>query len=1004
MSPSEASLPQKLNSKRARRPDGVSVTSHMATTSRPLPRLSEEELIELAGGVTVRSAKELVLKGAVKRAAWKHPLVTAEVNDGQQGTREVELDLQSTTFFRNSCGCEVARRRKLCIHAVAAYLQNAIQEGLMPKPSTAADARPQPKASPAAATADAKAPLAADSGAGPRLKSLVLSSAKGTPIEVRFLIPPNLAAAAPRDQIIARLELRVDDRPVAPENLDRGKAWNLDTPTTIFLAIVENLCGGKLQGILPLTRRHLRQLLSVGRDLPIFRMANAPDAPLAWSGDALERVSEHLEGEAPAPVAAGAQGGEDDEDDDDGPGRPSEDRGDEGRPWIDGSVKWLCVRLPQQATGPTAELRELLQRSGFMLDTVSREWRLRGTLSVLNFFSRNWKVLRDQQNAYFTHNLAHSLRNVAFARAKCDAREEGDGFRFAIGIDPEGASPKVVAEAVSGGRMFFYTPRGPRLISPELLDSIKRAQGRILGDARHASRKEVDLEMDLKVGYAELASADAIAEEIQAAFAPPETWTKRSSAIRNLSKLRPAPIEPELDGKLRDYQRLGVAWLWHLHRNSLGGLLADEMGLGKTVQALAFLQAVRRELPDDGPCLVVCPASLVENWRREARRFTPGLRTLAHHGQNRRSEPDTVKAHDLVVTSYGTLARDIGALGSIPWGVVICDEGQNIKNPRAQAAKAVKQLRAKGRFILTGTPVENSLEDLRSLFGFLMPGYLPKPEDRGAEEAKWHDERLLAMAAPYILRRSKAVVAKELPEKIEQVLYCDFEDRQDELYREVQESTRKAIFEMEMGGASEASIRMAAFNQLLRLRQVCADPRILQPKMEEADSAKLQAFLELLEESRDAGHRMLVFSTFVSALTLIRKALEDRGVRYAYLDGSTRDRQGVCDTFNGDAGIPVLLMSLKAGGTGLNLTGADTVVHYDPWWNPAAEAQATDRAHRIGQTRKVTSIKLIASGTIEERVMELQRSKSEMLRKLLSESDAASAKISLAELKALLED
>ena len=970
--------------------------------SRPLPRLTEEELIELAGGVTVKNAKELVLKGAVKRATWKYPLVTALVNDGQQGSREVELDLQSTTFLRNGCACDVARRRKLCIHAVAAYLQSAIQEGLIPSHlSEAKVAQQTPVAIKGKEGTSEDAPAAAEGG-GPRLRSLVLSTAKGTPIEVRFLIPPNLAAAAPRDQIIARLELRVNDRPIAPENLDRGRSWNLDGPTTIFLAIVENLCGGKLQGILPLTRRHLRQLLAVGRDLSIFRLANDPDVPLTWSGDKLERVSEHLEDTGPATAAANVY--DEDEDEDEGPGRPSEDHGDDLRPWVDGSVKWLCVRLPQQATGPTAELRELLQRSGFDLDTVSREWRLRGTLNVLNFFSRNWRTLRDQQGAYFTHNLAHSLRNVAFARAKCDAREEGDGFRFAIGIDPEGASPKVVAEAVAGGRMFFYTPRGPRLISPELLDSIKRAQGRILGDARHANREKVDLDLDLKVGYAELASADAIAEEIQAAFAPPETWTKRSVAIRNLSRLQRAPIDPDLDGKLRDYQRLGVAWLWHLHRNNLGGLLADEMGLGKTVQALGFLEVVRRHQPEEGPCLVICPASLVENWRREAKRFTPGLRTLAHHGQNRRSDPEAIKAHDLVITSYGTLARDIGAFGSIRWAVAVCDEGQNIKNARAQAAKAVKQLHAKGRFILTGTPVENSLEDLRSLFGFLMPGYLPKPEDRGAEETRWHDERLLAMAAPYILRRSKAVVAKELPAKIEQVLYCDFEDRQDELYREVQESTRKAIFEMEMGGASEASIRMAAFNQLLRLRQVCADPRILQPKMEEADSAKLQAFLELLEECQDAGHRMLVFSTFVSALTLLRKALEDRGVRYAYLDGSTRDRQGVCDTFNGDDGIPVLLMSLKAGGTGLNLTGADTVVHYDPWWNPAAEAQATDRAHRIGQTRQVTSIKLIASGTIEERVMELQRAKSDMLRKLLTESDAASAKISLAEIKALLVD
>ncbi len=963
--------------------------------SRPLPRLSEEELIELAGGVTVRSAKELVLKGNVRKVSWKHPLVTAEVNDGQGGTREVELDLSSTTFIRNGCGCDVARRRKLCVHAVAAYLQSAILEGVVPKLAPPAPAKPAN----GAATESAK-PAAAEAGTGPRLKSLVLSAAKGTPIEVRFLIPPNIAAAAARDQIVARLELRVDDQPTAPENLDRGKAWNLDPATTVFLAIVENLCGGKLQAILPLTRRHLGQLLAIGKGLSIFRMANAPDAPLAWDGDRLAQVSEHLD-DAAAQASASP---DDEEDDEEGSRRPSEDRGDDRRPWVDGSVKWLCVRLPQQASGPTADLRDLLQRSGFMLDTVSREWRLRGTLSVLNFFARHWRALRDTHAAYFTHNLAHSLRNVAFARAKCDAKEEGDGFRFAIGIDPEGASPKTVAEALQGGRMFFYTPRGPRLISPELLDSIKRAQGRILGDARHATREKVDLDLDLKVGYAELASADAIAEEIQAAFAPPETWSKRSSAIRNLSKLQPAPVDPELAAKLRLYQQVGVAWLWHLHASNLGGLLADEMGLGKTVQALAFLQAVRRERTEDGPCLVVCPASLVENWRREARRFTPGMKVLAHHGQNRRTEAAAIQANDLVITSYGTLSRDIAAFSGIAWGVVICDEGQNIKNPRAQAAKAVKQLNAKGRFILTGTPVENSLEDLRSLFGFLMPGYLPKPQDKGAEEAKWHDERLLAMAAPYILRRSKVAVAPELPPKIEQVLYCDFEDRQDTLYRDVQESTRKAIFEMEMGGASEASIRMAAFNQLLRLRQVCADPRILEPRMEEEDSAKLQAFLELLEESVDSHHRILVFSTFVSALTLIRQALEKRGIRYAYLDGSTRDRQGVCDTFNGDPGIPVLLMSLKAGGTGLNLTGADTVVHYDPWWNPAAEAQATDRAHRIGQTRTVTSIKLIASGTIEERVMELQRSKSEMLRKLLSESDAASSKISLAEIKALLED
>ncbi|NBY36494.1 MAG: DEAD/DEAH box helicase, partial [Verrucomicrobia bacterium] len=585
------------------------------------------------------------------------------------------------------------------------------------------------------------------------------------------------------------------------------------------------------------------------------------------------------------------------------------------------------------------------------------------------------------------------------AKAKCDAAEEKDGFRFAIGIDPEGKSSKVVQEALASGRMFFYTDRGPRLITPELMDSIRNAQRRITGE----SKRDVDLDLNLKIGYADLASADAIAEELQAAFAPPETWSQRSSAIRNLSKLQPAPVREELTKMLRLYQQVGVAWLWHIHNNALGGLLADEMGLGKTVQALAFMEALRVHRPADGPCLVVCPASLVENWRREARRFTPSLKVLAHHGQSRITSQDYLKKFDLVITSYGTLARDIGSFALITWGAAVCDEGQNIKNARAQAAKAVKQLIAKGRYILTGTPVENSLEDLRSLFGFLMPGYLPKPEERLlADDRKWHDDRLLQMAAPYILRRSKVAVAPELPPKIEQIVYCDFEENQSAIYEQFQESTRKEIFEMEMGGASEARIRMAAFNQLLRLRQICADPRILDPKLEETDSAKLQAFLELVEESKDANHRMLVFSTFVTALQLIKKSLEDRGIPYCYLDGSTKDRQGVCDKFNSTPSIPVMLMSLKAGGTGLNLTGADTVVHFDPWWNPAAEAQATDRAHRIGQTRTVTSIKLIASGTIEERVMELQKTKSEMLRKLLTESDSASSAISLDDIKALL--
>ncbi len=966
---------------------------HMAP-KQPLPKITEDDLIDLAGGATVLLAKELVAKNKAKKALWIYPNVTATVDDGHE-TREASWNLRSITFQRNECGCDVSLvKRKLCVHSVAAYITLAVKEGYMQLESTAAPT-PTPVADKNNGNGIAK-PESNGTATGPKLRSLNLSPKRGTPIEVRFIIPPNIATASQRDEIICRLELRIEGTQVAPENIDRTKSWTIEPETVFFLAILENLCSGKLQGLLPLSRRHLRQLLSVGNGLSIFRMANTPDTPLVWSGATLAGVHDYLDDPNPTPQT-NSNG---DELDDEKEEIRSQDRGDEDRPWVDGSMKWLRIRLPQKASGAVAELREVLQRSGFILETATREWRLGGTIQVLNFLARHHKILCVDNDSYFTHNLSHSLRNVDFAKAKCAANEETGGYRFAIGIDSEGKTPKVVQEALASGRMFFYTERGPRLITPELLESIRNAQRRITGE----SKRDVDLDLNLKIGYADLASADAIAEELQAAFAPPETWTKRSDAIRNLSKLQAAPIKEDLEKMLRIYQKLGVAWLWHLHNNHLGGLLADEMGLGKTVQALAFLDVLRRERPEEGPCVVVCPASLVENWRREARRFTPNLKVLPHHGQMRESSPEFLKRYDLVITSYGTLARDIGSFSLVNWSAAICDEGQNIKNPRAQSAKAVKQLVAKGRYILTGTPVENSLEDLRSLFGFLMPGYLPKPEERIAiEDRKWHDDRLLQMAAPYILRRSKVAVAPELPPKIEQVVYCDFEENQKKFYDEMQESTRQEIFDMEMSGAKEASIRMAAFNQLLRLRQICADPRILDPKMDEADSAKLQAFLELLEESKDAKHRMLVFSTFVSALKIIRKALEDRGIKYCYLDGSTTNRQGVCDTFNENADIPVMLMSLKAGGTGLNLTGADTVVHYDPWWNPAAEAQATDRAHRIGQTRTVTSIKLIATGTIEERVMDLQKSKSEMLRKLLSESDSVSSGISLDDIKALLE-
>ena len=485
---------------------------------------------------------------------------------------------------------------------------------------------------------------------------------------------------------------------------------------------------------------------------------------------------------------------------------------------------------------------------------------------------------------------------------------------------------------------------------------------------------------------------------------------------------------------LRPYQRLGTAWLWHLYRQELGGILADEMGLGKTLQALALMSAARasrqrveqrsfapvsRRMARENrgqtpagehagtvPHLVACPASLVENWRREAARFTPELKVFVHHGTRRLASKDFA-AHDLVLTSYGTLARDSVLFELVEFDLILADEAQHLKNRRTQAAQSLRALRGRGRFLLTGTPLENSLDDLRSLFEFLMPGFLAKvPSGLKRDERAWHDTQLRTQTAPYILRRTKAAVAPELPEKIEQILWCEPTAAQAALYRRTQEDSERELIDLAARGQSENQLRFAALTQLLRLRQISCDPRPVPAgrTATAADSAKLDAFRELLAESIDEGHRMLVFSQFTALLALLREELEEEGVAFCYLDGSMtpKARQAAVDKFQNDETIPVFLISLKAGGTGLNLTGADVVVHFDPWWNPAAEAQATDRAHRIGQTKVVTSYKLICTGTVEEKVVALQDAKRALLADVFEASDAAAAKLNLGDLRELL--
>lgn len=463
--------------------------------------------------------------------------------------------------------------------------------------------------------------------------------------------------------------------------------------------------------------------------------------------------------------------------------------------------------------------------------------------------------------------------------------------------------------------------------------------------------------------------------------------------LRNFKELTPIPISEHFRGTLREYQKEGYNWLSFMREYGLGGILADDMGLGKTIQALALLLSHHKDGQQRLPSLVVAPTSVVYNWMTEAQRFTPTLSTELFLGRDRgellsQLGRDGGRKPDVIFTTYGIIRRDYETLKSIPFEYVILDEAQNIKNPESVGAKACKQLNALHRLTLTGTPVENRLKELWSIFDFLMPDFLGAYRDfndtferqieAGVEGV---GQKLRKIVHPFILRRMKSQVERELPDRTDIINLCELDDEQRSLYLDVLDECRQKVFgEIASRGIARSQISVLA--ALLRLRQVCCDPRLLKSKKDGKlpPSAKLYALLEMIDELVEEGHKVLIFSQFVEMLTLIRDELDRTTYSYEYLDGQTpaKERLEKVNRFNADANIPIFLISLKAGGTGLNLTGADYVIHYDPWWNPAVENQATDRAHRIGQTRHVFNYKLITKGTVEEKILALQKKKKEL--------------------------
>lgn len=635
-------------------------------------------------------------------------------------------------------------------------------------------------------------------------------------------------------------------------------------------------------------------------------------------------------------------------------------------------------------------------------ETDASTWRASGDDAVF-FWTRDLPRLVAEASA--TDTLAEvvvppSLRNVT-ARAPLAAALEAEvAPRSTILVDLRYSADGIPADVEEIRQALAAKRRWVRLTDGSVAELSQRVAA--LVSATHDTLGSAHVAELPRHVLGEVASWSELADHVTL----DERLTGWTHRLRELAASAEPEAIPGLVGDLRSYQKVGVAWLQFLSELGAGGILADDMGLGKTIQTLAVLEW-RRARDGRMPSLVVAPTSVAPNWIREAERFVPGMKCILLHGLGRHAQYEDVPDADLVVTTYALLRRDVERLRDIRFRYVILDEAQQIKNHAAATTAAAKSLLAEARLALTGTPIENRLLELWSILDFVNPGMLgtwrsfshryerpvvaalagvPTAADVDPEiEGDTPDERWLADAAfdeaaalrarirPFVLRRNKAEVESDLPPKIETDVIVDLTPAQHRAYAALVSATREDLARRLAQDGFERN-RMVVLTALLRLRQMACDPRLVDPRYKPQDSAKLEAFRELVSEVVASGRRALVFSQFVELLTLLRADLDQRGIAYAYLDGRTRDRGAALRSFT-EGTMPLFLLSLRAGGTGVNLTAADVVIHLDPWWNPAVEEQATDRAHRIGQRKTVSVYRIIAAGTIEEAILRLKRQK-----------------------------
>ncbi len=947
--------------------------------------LTRDLLMDLGGHVEMKKARAIHREGGVQSAEYRDGVLSGELRVGGR-MKKVSMELISRTHVENHCTCLMVRKDgRVCAHVMALGLEviDPSQRERLP---------------------------AVEQTVGDRWPGLAES---GTPLAMQVMLPLKVETGWERGSLMTGFGAVIEGEETLLSAVPDGEylldghdeeLWqalrelfpaeppgvvNLDHDS--FVRLLEGLVGhprvwfGKKEPARVESQAVRREIRLQGERLSVvpgnlgrwqltdgvFRPL-APALPLRYhslltsglrvSAVEARRILADLElwFEVPGPLWEGLP--------------------EEGVPEVtvvlEGSLRHLEARLEFRYEGRKASCQDgEAQVVGRLLTSLSRE------NAVVEFF-RDWgfegparggrMALREREKILKFHAFAEfpadwsvdkgerfqaAAAQVVAVKPEWDWQESGRDW-FAVGTRYHAGGTELPADQIQ--RMLrmgsVEQPFGQgkiAVIDGEFLEEVSES----LADSEARQNAPGVFEVDAR----------------QAAF------LKASARDFGMTVPKDEEISLDLPKVLRPYQAEGVRWMTRLARLGMGGILADDMGLGKTLQTLTFIEH------HGGRALVVCPSSLVSNWVAEATKWVPGLTVATHLGVDRGAVPNA----DLVVTSYAILRIDADKFRACEFEIAVLDEAQQIKNPKARITKAVHGLRARLRFALSGTPVENSLQDLWSIMHFALPHYLgpreafldrfEKPLRQGNDPAL--ARRLARKLKPVVLRRLKNEVATDLPERIEQVRYCDLSPRQQTIYRQLLEESRSQI-----EAADDGRKRLVALTALLRLRQVCCDLRLL-PGLEVKDEeagVKLQELESLLEEAVAGGHRVLVFSQFVQLLQGVVPLLAAKQWDFCYLDGATRKRAEVVERFQ-EGQAPVFLISLKAGGVGLNLTAADTVIHLDPWWNPAVEAQAIDRAHRIGQKKVVTSYKLITRGTVEEKILALQDEKKKLMEAALGE-------------------